>query len=661
MRRFFSILCVAASARAIALPGGLRPRLAARAEAAGRARARVSKRLPWRRKVETADDCEVNCDDEKEFGSFAVTAEAPVAPAAQEPLPKWRTDYLGSLDRLGKYSDDGFTLSTPLRYSSGDWWRHVLSMRRSLILKRVRGHVSFNILWSCAVAGAYTLYPRALPLASLKTPFDLSGGILGILLAFRTSQACTRFWHGREIWATVIHKIRSFGRALIYLDDPSDETLDAYFRWLEAYPECLKQHLRGERDIAALTMLNNRERDFIDATDNMPVGCTLALSALLNRLKADKNEQSAKHLLWWQLEGELLHKLMGCVGEAEAIAGTPVPLSYSRHTSRLTSLWTFSMPLVLVTCLPIYAVPVVTGLVSWTLLATEEISHLIEEPFGLHDDRPNMLPLNRYCAVIAADLANIRENFDNLRDYESHADDKDEMYEPLYTSSPGVGGDKDAPEVSRPVYDPPLYPGFTPREDFDPFKAAKEVQADPPLYPGFAPREGFVAFREAKEAQAEPNLYPGFVPRSGFGPFTGAEPAPDATSAPAPPPKEREHLNGKLLDKPEEFTAATSAPEAAPPPPKEGEHLNGKPSDKPTEDGGVDFSLPLFEELQAEDRPYVAKMLDLDASAIESLPADEREQVEGLRKMYEMQAWKKKADGIAAPSAPTWTASRPFA
>ncbi|KAH8061222.1 hypothetical protein JL721_8883 [Aureococcus anophagefferens] len=619
MRRFFSILCVAASARAIALPGGLRPRLAARAEAAGRARARVSKRLPWRRKVETPDDCEVNCDDEKEFGSFAVTAEAPMpAPAAEEPLPKWRTDYLGSLDRLGKYSDDGFTLSTPLRYSSGDWWRHVLSMRRSLILKRVRGHVSFNILWSCAVAGGYTLYP-ALPLASLKTPFDLSGGILGILLAFRTSQACTRFWHGREIWATVIHKIRSFGRALIYLDDPSDETLDAYFRWLEAYPECLKQHLRGERDIAALTMLNNREREFLDATDNLPVGCTLAMSALLNRVKADSNEQSAKHLLWWQLEGELLHKLMGCVGEAEAIAGTPVPLSYSRHTSRLASLWTFSMPLVLVTCLPIYAVPVVTGLVSWTLLATEEIC--THRGAGLHDDRPNMLPLNRYCAVIAADLASIRASFDTLRDYQRNPATRATRCEPLCVVVAGVGGDKDAPEVARPVYDPPFYPGFTPREDFDPFKAAKEVQADPPLYPGFAPR-------------------------SGSGPFQGAEPAPepDATSAPT------------AVD-----PVATSAPEAAAPPPKEGEHLNGKPSDKPTEDGGVDFSLPLFEELQEEDRPYVAKMLDLDASAIESLPADEREQVEGLRKMYEMQAWKKKADGIATPSAPTWTASRPFA
>ena len=38
----------------------------------------------------------------------------------------------------------------------------------------------------------------------------------------------------------------------------------------------------------------------------------------------------------------------------------------------------------------------------------EEISHLIEEPFGLHDDRPSMLPLSRYCDVIARDLRSIR-------------------------------------------------------------------------------------------------------------------------------------------------------------------------------------------------------------------------------------------------------------
>ena len=450
-------------------------------------------------------------------------------------------DYLGSLGRLSKYSDDGFTLSTPLRYSAGDWWRHVMSMPRSLVLKRVRGHLTFNVGWSIVVAAAYARFGLPGTLASLKAPFDLSGGILGILLAFRTSQACNRFWHGREIWAKVVNKVRSFGRALLYLDGPSQQILDAYFRWLEAYPICLKQHLRGERDIAALTMLKDRERDFLDSNDNLPVACTLALSSLLNNVKTTQGTQSAKELLWWQLEGELLCNLMGAVGEAEAIAGTPVPLSYSRHTSRLASLWTFCLPFVLVTCLPLYAVPPVTGVVSWTLLATEEISHLIEEPFGLHDDRPNMLPLNRYCAVIAEDLANIKESFSDLQDYAAHIGDPDddETYVPLYTSSPGVGLASDSPPDApnlheeggssydkdvRPVYDAPLYPGFAPRQVFDSFKAAKEVQ-DTPLYPGFPPRQGFDAFKAAKEAKEVQDmpLYPGFVPRQGFDSFKAAK------------------------------------------------------------------------------------------------------------------------------------------
>ena len=460
------------------------------------------------------------------LGTLEVVEVTGALPKAEEKKPRGRVarvsaDYLGSLGQLSKYSDDGFTLSTPLRYSAGDWWRHVMSMPRSLILKRVRGHLTFNVGWSVVVAAAYARFGLPGALASLKAPFDLSGGILGILLAFRTSQACNRFWHGREIWAKVVNKVRSFGRALLYLDGPSQQILDAYFRWLEAYPNCLKQHLRGERDIAALTMLNDRERDFLDSNDNLPVACTLALSSLLNNVKTSQGTQTAKDLLWWQLEGELLCNLMGAVGEAEAIAGTPVPLSYSRHTSRLASLWTFCMPFVLVTCLPLYAVPPVTGVVSWTLLATEEISHLIEEPFGLHDDRPNMLPLNRYCAVIAEDLANIKESFSDLQDYAAHIGDPDddETYVPLYTSSPGVGLASDSPPESahnsheeggdgddkdaRPVYDAPLYPGFAPRQVFDSFKAAKEVQ-DTPLYPGFAPRQGFDSFKAAKEVQAEP-------------------------------------------------------------------------------------------------------------------------------------------------------------
>ena len=67
----------------------------------------------------------------------------------------------------------------------------------------------------------------------------------------------------------------------------------------------------------------------------------------------------------------------------------------------------------------------------------------------------------------------------------------------------------------------------------------------------------------------------------------------------------------------------------------------------------------LLKEQEQEQRQHAFRQRLVDMGVRKT--TDEREQVEGLRKMYEMQAWKKKADGIAAPSAPTWTASRPFA
>ena len=69
------------------------------------------------------------------------------------------------------------------------------------------------------------------------------------------------------------------------------------------------------------------------------------------------------------------------------------------------SIWTLGSPIVLVDHLPLLLVPPATALVSWMLLATEEIGHIIEEPFGIHDDRPKILPLQRYCDIISRDLA----------------------------------------------------------------------------------------------------------------------------------------------------------------------------------------------------------------------------------------------------------------
>ena len=119
--------------------------------------------------------------------------------------------------------------------------------------------------------------------------------------------------------------------------------------------------------------------------------------------------RSKGELLWWQLDNnveQLLHQL----SRAERIKKTPVPLSYSRHTSRFFSVYTFTLPFALCSsftnlvcqhgpeprstatsadCRPVFAsrmeqwlLPPSVAVISWVLFATEEIGHIIEEPFG---------------------------------------------------------------------------------------------------------------------------------------------------------------------------------------------------------------------------------------------------------------------------------------
>jgi len=323
-----------------------------------------------------------------------------------------KTDDLASgPSLLTRYSDDGFTLSTPQRYSVSNWAENLANIPQSQILQRVQSHLLFNFVWSCGLVALCYIpldvqeifpYPPVFDKLDLYVPFGMSSGILGILVAFRSNQSYDRFWQGRQIWVEVISTERSIARCLRYLDNPDDEYVPCMRRWLLTFPVALMQHLRGERSLSEFTALTDQDLELMEQSDNMPIACLMVLTELLNTVRLEPT-QASSDLLWWQMDS-LLEKLTHAIGAGEAIAGTPVPLSYTRHTSRLLSLWTILCPLVLIQAIPPLAVPFVTLVLSWTLLATEEIGHIIEEPFGIHDDRPNILNLDRYCEIIANDI-----------------------------------------------------------------------------------------------------------------------------------------------------------------------------------------------------------------------------------------------------------------
>lgn len=102
-----------------------------------------------------------------------------------------------------------------------------------------------------------------------------------------------------------------------------------------------------------------------------------------------------------------LSSLIDILGACERILLTPVPLSYSRHTSRFLTLYIFSLPFVMAPTLHLLT-PVFTCLICWALSSIEEIGHFIEDPFNvtIRDDGEEVfnLTLGGYVAKQHSDF-----------------------------------------------------------------------------------------------------------------------------------------------------------------------------------------------------------------------------------------------------------------
>ena len=112
-----------------------------------------------------------------------------------------------------------------------------------------------------------------------------------------------------------------------------------------------------------------------------------------------------------------MHKSVGvlgdCVSICERIYNTPIPLAYSRHTSRFLVIYVSTLPLVLVGALRWATLPVMVT-VCWALFGILEIGNLVEEPFtavvgSTSASTHHLLPLTEVCRTIRRDVRSIAQ------------------------------------------------------------------------------------------------------------------------------------------------------------------------------------------------------------------------------------------------------------
>ena len=93
------------------------------------------------------------------------------------------------------------------RYAAVDWAQNLRSLPGSLILRRIKSPLLFNIGITSLICLLHSLY-GPWP-AGIALPHTLLSSALGLLLVFRTNAAYGRFWEARAQWGVVTTECRS--------------------------------------------------------------------------------------------------------------------------------------------------------------------------------------------------------------------------------------------------------------------------------------------------------------------------------------------------------------------------------------------------------------------------------------------------------------------
>uniref|UniRef100_A0A7S3QPU7 Uncharacterized protein n=2 Tax=Eukaryota TaxID=2759 RepID=A0A7S3QPU7_DUNTE len=284
------------------------------------------------------------------------------------------------------------------------YFKNMLSLPSSRIIRALSGPLASVALTSALVCTYETLrsqgvVPAEFPsiLMPNNTPLQLTSFAVSLLLVFRTNQSYDRWWEARKIWGGVLNRVRDIvTQTVVFIPEDEKELRIAMRNWTIAFTRTLEAHLQGKlvsRDLKSNleNVLSPKELDMVMNSQHKVVKCLsvmgeIALQAPINSIE--------RQMLMGNVQ-----TFYDYLGMCERIMRTPLPLTYTRHTSRFLFFWINSLPFALYAsfgwgCIPIALV------ISTLLLGIDEIGVQIEEPFGV-------LPLDAICARGEIDMRSI--------------------------------------------------------------------------------------------------------------------------------------------------------------------------------------------------------------------------------------------------------------
>lgn len=319
------------------------------------------------------------------------------------------------------------------RYSSRDWFHSAITLPNSGVLKSIRSPVVAVTSWATFLSFMHRRFVETNPAAVASmylpsAPHTFMMSVLGLLLVFRTNSAYARFNEGRKVWEDIINSSRDLYRMVMLYEKQIGFTKRRRLqKLLAAFPYLLRHRIRPNlvgRSLDDGEHPRDPEHALLLYRDEGPTDDDPELAALATvEEETGKSRRKTRPLFWvdkrslpWRLmpagalekcaraqnrplwvcdrmaqelrevpdqDGEFTNrerlalinhvdKLSRCIGGAERIHQTSVPLNYARHTLRALTIWLFTLPHVLVKDLGLWTGPVLFFL-SWMLWGVFEI------------------------------------------------------------------------------------------------------------------------------------------------------------------------------------------------------------------------------------------------------------------------------------------------
>lgn len=262
--------------------------------------------------------------------------------------------------------------------SSGRYLRHISTMFASSNIKGQFPVVAF-------FAGAAFVYcyinnyaPESLHFTLSATPFNVTASALSLLLVFRTNASYDRWWEARKIWGALLNRSRDFVRqGLTWFDDGDMQLKAQLTRYMIAFAVALKVHLRPSEENMReelAPILEPEELELALSKVHVPNHLLRMMSAIVAKADLPTPYTTAMDMNITAFEDDL--------GKCERIFKTPIPLAYTRMTSRILVTWLLLFPLALYKDAGWATIPA-EAFIAFLLLGIEEVGVQIEEPFSI--------------------------------------------------------------------------------------------------------------------------------------------------------------------------------------------------------------------------------------------------------------------------------------